>query len=473
MTDDHEPGTAERGEGEEGRSASPETPASSETPLPPETPLSPETPPSSGTPASSETAAAPWPPPTSPPSPQWPPPFPSPAPDASGAPGLGGPSDRPDPLLVELPDRAKQRRWTVLIRLILVIPLLVVTVVVGIAMVVCAVIGWFAALIMGRAPEFLRTIVTVFVRLDLRLHAYGLLLTDRFPPFSLDERPDYRVALLVPPATRLNRAAVLFRFILAIPANILLSLLQYGSYVFAIIGWVATLITGWLPQTFHDAFRAYLRYQARVVGYFFLATPTYPDGLFGDESAQLAPPGQPSLPVVERPDEVPSGPSPSWRLVLGTGAKRVLAVIIIVGIPVAIVSGIERNSVFNSSVQSSNQQALVAANNQLVGDFNQFASSAKSCTTVSCLEQANGVLSGQLASFVSAVQAAGDAGVNPDAVNQVIQAAQNAEQSTAAMADAGSTVNAYQQAAARVQLVQRLNALGTAQERFATAINNA
>ena len=47
------------------------------------------------------------------------------------------------------------------------------------------------------------------------------------------------------------------------------------------------------------------------------------------------------------------------------------------------------------------------------------------------------------------------------------------EQSTAAMANAGSTVNAYQQAAVRVQLVQRLNALGTAQKRFLTAINNA
>ena len=78
-----------------------------------------------------------------------------------------------------------------------------------------------------------------------------------------------------------------------------------------------------------------------------------------------------------------------------------------------------------------------------------------------------------MTAFVSAVQGVGDSGVDPNAVSQVIQAAQNAEQSTAAMANAGSTVNAYQQAAVRVQLVQRLNALGTAQERFATAINNA
>jgi hypothetical protein len=371
----------------------------------------------------------------------------------------------PDRILVELPERAKQRRWTVLIRGILIIPLGVVTLLVGIAMVVCAIVGWFAALILGRAPEFLRTIVTVFVRLNLRLHAYGLLLTDRFPPFSFDEVPDYQMATAVPPATKLNRAAVLFRIILAVPVNLLLTFLEYGSYVLAIAGWVAALVTGWLPQTFHDAFRAYVRYQARVTGYFFLLVPTYPDGLFGDDSTQLA------LSRSARIVETPAASSP-WKLVLGTGAKRVLAIIIIVGIPVSIGASIERNSVFTNSVQNGNKQTLVSANNRLVSDFNEFASTAKSCTTVSCLEQANAVLSGQLAAFVSTVQGAGDTGVNAEVVDQITQDAQSAQQATAAMANAGSTITAYQQTAARVQVEQRLNALGPAQQRFATALNN-
>ena len=409
--------------------------------------------------------------PQPPPPPQWPPPMP-PMPPPSGPPMYGSwqpweppPVPEPERILAELPERAKQRRWTVLIRGILMIPLAVVIFLVSIAMIVCAIVGWFGALIMGRAPEFLRTIVTVFVRLNMRLHAYGLLLTDRFPPFSFEEVPEYRVALAVPPATKLNRAAVLFRLILAFPVNVLLTFLEYGSYVFAFVGWVAALVTGWLPQTFHDAFRAYLRYQARVTGYFFLLVPTYPDGLFGDDSTQLA------LSRSAQVAETPAGPSP-WKLVLGTGAKRVLAIIIIVGVPIAIFASIERNSLFTNTVQNDNKQTLVSANNQLVSDFNQFGSTVKSCTNVSCLEQANGVFSGQLSSFVSTVQGAGDAGVNAAAVAQVTQAAQSAQEAVTAMAHAGSTITAYQQTAARVQIEQRLNALGSAQQSFATALNN-
>ena len=63
------------------------------------------------------------------------------------------PPEEPLPLLVILPDRAKQRRWTVLLRLILALPMAVVVIAVGIAAFVCVVLGWFAALVTGRAPS--------------------------------------------------------------------------------------------------------------------------------------------------------------------------------------------------------------------------------------------------------------------------------------------------------------------------------
>ena len=460
MTDDLGPGTPSRGEHEAASSVSPDTPLSS------------------------ETAAAQWPPPASPPPPQWPPP--TQAPDESGAPGPDGPGGQPPPLLVDLPERAKQRRWTVLIRALLALPLAVVTFFLAIVATLCAIAGWFVALVTGRAPQFLRTILTIFLRVSLRLSAYTLLLTDRFPPFDFEEVPDDPVGLAVPPATTLNRAAVLFRLILVIPVYIVLYVASLGIFLIVVFGWFAALITGWLPKPVHDAFRAFVRFQARYDAYFYLLVPTYPAGLFGDEPVPPPPAWMPPPAPAIGPDmvasrlEVPSRepepePAPTagpraWRMVLDTGAKRVLVGAIVIGVAALLATGV-LSAVFPSQTQ--NQQALVQANNQLVGDFNQFASSAKSCTTVSCLEQANSVLSEQLTAFVSAVQGVGDSGVDPGAVNQVIQTAQNAEQSTAAMANAGSTVSAYQQAAVRVQLVQRLNALGTAQERFATAINNA
>ena len=48
----------------------------------------------------------------------------------------------PLPLLTILPERAKQRRWTVLVRGILSLPLAVVVLFVGLAATVCVVLGW-------------------------------------------------------------------------------------------------------------------------------------------------------------------------------------------------------------------------------------------------------------------------------------------------------------------------------------------
>ena len=400
------------------------------------------------------------PPPSAPlPPPPWPPP-----PEAPAGPIVLQPS--PDPILVELPERADQRRWTVLLRLFLLIPILVVTVVVGIAVVVCAVVGWFAALITGRAPNFLRSIVTVGLRFDLRLHAYAYLLTDRFPPFSFDEVPEFPVALAVPPATKLNRWAVLFRYVLAIPAGLLVTLVENGVIVLNIYGWFAALITGRLPKPLHDAFRAFIRYQARLTGYFFLLVPTYPEALFGEEPAPV---DQGVVPV-SVPPRVPEGTPARWRLVLNQGAKRVLVAAIIIGVPIWI-TGLVLNA--QSASQNSNQQAMVQANNQLVDNLNQFTSTANRCTDPTCLEQANQVLTGQLAAFLSAMQSDGAGGVPADIANQMTDAVQSAEDATSAVAQAGSSPAEFRAVVAQTQVVQKLNALAAAQQRFVAALNNA
>jgi hypothetical protein len=380
----------------------------------------------------------------------------------------------PLPILVELPERAKQRRWTVLIRGILAIPLGVVVVAVAIAAGVCAVIGWFAALFTGRAPDFLRTIVTLLIRLQLRLESYLLLLTDRFPPFSTEEVPDYGVALAVPPATPLNRVAVLFRIILVIPANILVSLAQYGIALLSIVGWFAALFTGWLPRPFHDAYRAFIRYQARVTGYFLLLVPTYPAAFFGEEAGPetvWAPAPVPSAPGV--PVSEVTGPAPSrdpWRLVLSQGARTVLIVAVVLGIPLAIGNQVLTRHFGSSS--HSDHQALVQANNQLVGDFNQYASTAKGCTSVPCIEHADQVLAQQLGAFVSVTQNAGNSGVNADVVSQMTQAASTAQQAMSAVADGGPTLAGYRAVAQRVHVARALDDLAQAQTRFSTALNN-
>jgi hypothetical protein len=468
---DPEPAT---GNGDEetssfGDAATPVQAPAAEAAAPPAAP--PPPPPFAPPPADDRPDAPSWPPPAAPPAFE-PPPMPPPHPMGAVA---------PLPILVEMPERAKQRRWTVLIRFILLIPLAVVFLLVAIATFFCGIVGWFAALFTGRAPEFLRSIVAVFIRLQLRLDAYSYLLTDRFPPFSFEEAPDYRVALSLPPATTLNRVAVAFRLILALPALVLMTLLQYGTQAISVVGWFAALITGWLPTPFHDAFRAFARYQARVAAYFYFLVPTYPGGLFGETEPPAfgAVPAAPTFPAAPAPSAADAAPfqiaapptAPTrdpWRIVLGQGAKATLVVAIVLGIPLFIGNQV----LVNRHGSHSDHQALVQANNQLVGDFNQYASTAKGCTSVACIEAADEVLSLQLGDFVRVAQSAGNSGVNADALSQMTDAAANAQRAMDAVANGGSSLSSYRAAAQRAQVAQALDNLAQAQTRFSTALNN-
>jgi hypothetical protein len=162
-----------------------------------------------------------------------------------------------------------QRRVTVLFRLILVIPHLIVLEFVAIAALVVLVLAWFAALFTGRMPEGPGRFLCGYLRWVTRVDAYLYLLTDQYPPFQLDPSPDYPVDFVVQTG-RLNRWAVLFRYFLAIPAAIAVGMVTVGLSIFSVVLWVATLIRGTMPQWMFEAVSAVLRYRARFSAYYFL-----------------------------------------------------------------------------------------------------------------------------------------------------------------------------------------------------------
>ncbi|MDD4924623.1 MAG: DUF4389 domain-containing protein [Dehalococcoidales bacterium] len=56
-----------------------------------------------------------------------------------------------------------------------------------VAAIICVIIAWFAILFTGKYPEGLFNFVSGVMRWGLRVEAYAfLLITDRYPPFSLD-----------------------------------------------------------------------------------------------------------------------------------------------------------------------------------------------------------------------------------------------------------------------------------------------
>lgn len=77
-------------------------------------------------------------------------------------------------------------RLLIFVKWLLVIPHILVLAVLGIGAVAAYVIAWFAILITGRFPLPLFGYLVGVMRWGLRVNAYVMLLTDVYPPFSLE-----------------------------------------------------------------------------------------------------------------------------------------------------------------------------------------------------------------------------------------------------------------------------------------------
>jgi hypothetical protein len=88
------------------------------------------------------------------------------------------------PVDLELDPPERQNRWTVLFRVALVIPAYVFATVLGTVIYVVALLGWFAALALGRMPNGLRDLGTYCLRYQTQTYAYLMLLTKRYPSLA-------------------------------------------------------------------------------------------------------------------------------------------------------------------------------------------------------------------------------------------------------------------------------------------------
>src|SRR4029077_15733127 len=123
-------------------------------------------------------------------------------------------------------------RWLWLVKWLLAIPHYIVLFFLWIAFAVVTVIAFFAILFTGRYPRSLFSF-NLGVRLwswGVGSYPYSALGTDRSPPFSLDEEPDYPATLDVAYPGRLSRGLVLIKWwLLAIPQYAIVFVLAGGA----------------------------------------------------------------------------------------------------------------------------------------------------------------------------------------------------------------------------------------------------
>jgi hypothetical protein len=94
------------------------------------------------------------------------------------------------PVDLQIAPAAPQARWKTFFRIILAIPALIIAGVLRYLGLAVAVIGWFAALFLGRMPKGLRDTGAWTLRVDQQTYAYTSLLTDQYPQFGPTPEPD-------------------------------------------------------------------------------------------------------------------------------------------------------------------------------------------------------------------------------------------------------------------------------------------
>ncbi|MEU6976911.1 MULTISPECIES: DUF4389 domain-containing protein [unclassified Streptomyces] len=222
---------------------------------------------------------------------------------------------------LDVPPPGRQRRWTVLLRWLLLLPQFIVVAVLSFAAFFVTMVAWFSALILGRLPESIASFLRSVLAYQTRVSASASLLVDRYPPFAFDAF-DYPVRIELR-ATPLNRLAVLFRLILMIPAAIVSSLAQTGWFAISWVFWLIGIVLGRLPEPVFGATAAVVRYRMRLAAYAMMLTPVYPKGLLGDTPD---PAGQPSY-------------SATRPLRLSTGAQVLVWLFLFLGLAGHVTSG--------------------------------------------------------------------------------------------------------------------------------------
>jgi hypothetical protein len=175
------------------------------------------------------------------------------------------------------------------VKWLLALPHCVVLLFLWVAFVAASVGAFFSILCTGRYPRPLFDFNTGVLRWSWRVvyYGYGALATDRYPPFTLADVPDYPTHWDVAYPEKLSRGLVLVKWwLLGVPHYLILAFLLGGLKVpwtsggfialLALFAGVSLAARGRYPRGLFDLVIGLNRWVPRVVAYAALLTDVYP-----------------------------------------------------------------------------------------------------------------------------------------------------------------------------------------------------
>jgi hypothetical protein len=171
-------------------------------------------------------------------------------------------------------------RWRWLVKWLLALPHVVVLAFLWIALILLSPVALVAILVTGRYPRAIFDFNVGVLRWSWRVgfYAYDALGTDRYPPFTLADVPDYPARLTIEYPRSLSRGLVLVKtWLLALPHYLIVAVLA-GSVrgVLMLVAGTHLLVTGTYPRSVFDLAVGIDRWVYRVIAYAALMTDAYP-----------------------------------------------------------------------------------------------------------------------------------------------------------------------------------------------------
>jgi hypothetical protein len=185
-------------------------------------------------------------------------------------------SDPSYPANVEVDYPPELNRWLPLVKWLLAIPHYFVLLLLGIGAFFVGIFAFFAVLFTGRWPRGAFDYLVGTYRWVYRVAAYVHLMTDAYPPFTLEDDPGYPVRVRIEYPEHVDNWRPLVQWLLAIPYLIVAGALYWLTGLLTFFAFFTVLFTKAIPRGLFDLMVPGLRWNVRGNAYAAFMTKEYP-----------------------------------------------------------------------------------------------------------------------------------------------------------------------------------------------------